>query len=87
LLIRVRLPLEAPDDCGEYVTFKVLLCPAARVTAVVNPLMLKLAPLRFACVIVREALPALLMVSVWSLDAFAATFPKFRLAGETPIAA
>jgi hypothetical protein len=51
------LPLKLPEDAGEKVTLKDVLCPGARITGALNPEMLKPVPATVPCEIVALAPP------------------------------
>ena len=74
-------PLELPEDCGSKMTLKDVLCPGVRVRGVVNPLMLKPAPVTVTCVMVKLVPPVLLSVSDWVWLVALGTLPKLTLAG------
>jgi hypothetical protein len=59
------LPLKACADCGAKITLKDAVCPGVKVRGVLNPEMLKSAPLAVACVMVRLDPPVLLNVLDW----------------------
>ena len=48
LLMIARFPLAAPADCGANVTLNVALCPAGRVSGMLNPVKPKPAPVAVA---------------------------------------
>lgn len=63
LLVSAKFPLTLPADCGLKTTLKVVLCPGAKVTGRVKPVVLKPVPVTLACVMVRLVPPVLLSVS------------------------
>jgi hypothetical protein len=82
--VAATLPLKLPEDCGAKVTLKGTLCPGVKVKGVLNPEMLKPAPVTVACVTVRLDPPVLFSVSdrVWLVPA--CTLPKPMLEGAAP---
>ena len=66
---------------GANCTLKVLDCPAARVSGNVGALMLKPAPVKLACAMVKLALPELVKVRFCTPVLPTSTLPKLTLAG------
>jgi hypothetical protein len=66
-LVRIRVPVVLPAVWGVNTTFKVVLCPAARVRGRFNPLVLNADVETVDCEIVRSLPPVLVTVSesVW----------------------
>jgi hypothetical protein len=58
-------PLKLPEDCGAKIAVIDALCPGAKVKGVLNPEMLKPAPVAPACVMVSLVPPVLLSVLDW----------------------
>ena len=63
----IRLPLLIPVEVGAYITVKVLLCPADRVSGRDSPLALKPGPLTLTCEILSAEPPVLVKVCDWVL--------------------
>lgn len=61
LLTRDRFPLTEPATVGLNTTLNVLVEPALTESGKVRPVVLKATPVKFACVMVRSALPGLLI--------------------------
>ena len=66
---------------GAKCTLKVLDCPGGRVSGKVSPLMLKPAPVKLACAMVKLALPELVKVRFCTPVLPTSTLPKLTLAG------
>jgi len=81
LEVMVTVPLKLPLEVGENVTLKLTLCPEARLTGKLKPLMLNPEPVICAAEIVRLDPPELLRVSDSVCEAPTCTLPKLRLAG------
>jgi len=63
LLVRERVPLDAPTDCGANITLKLgLLWPGAKVKGKFKPFTLNPLPVTAACVIVTLEPPELVTV-------------------------
>ena len=93
VLAMERSPLADPPALGAKVTFKVRICPAARVAGGVAPAMLKAVPETLICdsLTLAVELPELVKVSVRDLLLPTGTLPKFnaellaeRLPGDPP---
>jgi hypothetical protein len=82
LLVSARLPLALPAAGGAKSTVNVLACPAASVSGVVSPLVLKPLPVRVAWEIVRLAFPLFVILTVWELVMPTTTLPKLMLVGN-----
>src|SRR5712691_811616 len=83
LLTSERLPDTLPVAAGANCTLKVLDCPAARVSGKVSPLMLKPAPVKLPCAMVKLALPELVKVRFCTPLLPTSTLPKLTLGGVT----
>src|SRR2546426_11831699 len=83
LLTSETLPDALPVAVGANCTLKVLDCPAARVRGKVSPLMLKPAPVKLACAMVKLAPPELVRVRFCTPVLPTSTLPKLTLAGVT----
>lgn len=83
LLTKLMLPLALPPAVGANCTEKVLLWLAASVKGVDSPDMLNAEPERLALVIVSEALPLLVNVTLWVEFPPTETVPNANVAGET----
>src|SRR2546422_628890 len=68
---------------GANCTLNVLDCPAARVSGKVSPLMLKPAPVKVPCAMVKLALPELVKVRFCTPVLPTSTLPKLTLGGVT----
>jgi len=79
--VTVTLPLPLPADCGEYVTVKFALCPAAKLTGAEIPLNAKPVPLIATFEIVTVEPPVFVIVSDNGSLLPTCTVPKLRLAG------
>lgn len=79
--VMVTLPLPLPADCGEYVTVKFVLCPAARFMGAEIPLSAKPVPLIATCEIVTVEPPVFVTVSDNGSLLPTCTVPKLKLAG------
>src|SRR2546428_232245 len=82
------LTSEMPPDAlpvvvGANCTLKVLDCPGGRVSGNVSPLMLKPAPVKVPCAMVKLALPELVKVTFCTLVLPTSTLPKLTVAGVT----
>lgn len=75
-----KLPESDPALLGVNTTLAVTLCPAPRVNGVVSPV-LKPVPVTVSCVMVAEAVPLLLIVTVFVVVVFSAKEPNARLVG------
>src|SRR3989442_1365533 len=82
-LTRERVPDTLPVAVGANCTLKVLDCPAARVSGNVSPLMLKPAPVKLPCAMVKLALPELVKVRFCTPVLPTSTLPKLTLGGVT----
>src|SRR2546425_5341213 len=83
LLTSERLPDTLPVAVGANCTLKVLDCPAPRVSGNVSPLMLKPAPVKLPCAMVKLALPELVKVRFCTPVLPTSTLPKLTLGGVT----
>src|SRR5205807_633615 len=83
LLMRETLPDTLPVAVGANCTLKVLDCPAARVSGKVSPLMLKPAPVKLPCAMVKLALPELVKVTFCSSVVRRGGLQKLTLGGVT----
>src|SRR2546425_826408 len=83
LLTSEMLPDTLPVAVGANCTLKLLDCPAARVSGKVSPLMLKPAPVKLACAMVKLALPELVKVRFCTPLLPTSTLPKLTLGGAT----
>src|SRR6266852_5083250 len=83
LLTSERLPDTLPVAVGANCTLKALDCPAARVSGKVSPLMLKPAPVKLPCAMVKLALPELVKVRFCTPVLPTSTLPKLTLGGVT----
>src|SRR5437660_690097 len=83
LLMSETLPDTLPVAVGANCTLKVLDCPAARVSGRVSPLMLKPAPVKVPCAMVKLALPELVKVRFCTPVLPTSTLPKLTLGGVT----
>src|SRR2546425_7478830 len=83
LLTSETLPDALPVAVGANCTLKVLDCPAARVRGKVSPLMLKPAPVKLACAMVRLAPPELVRVRFCTPVLPTSTLPKLAMADVT----
>lgn len=81
LLVIVIVPDELPVAVGANLAEKVVFWPAARVTGVVSPLMLKPDPVMLAWEMVALAFPLFVSVIVCELLLPTATFPNAKLPG------
>src|SRR5437879_13592920 len=81
LLTSERLPDTLPVAVGANCTLKVLDCPAARVSGNVSPLMLKPAPVKLPCAMVKLAPPELVKVKFCTPVLPTSTLPKLTLGG------
>jgi len=79
LLARVILPLTAPAALGSYLTLRVAVLPAVRVTGKVTPEMLNPVPVTVALLIVSVAVPEDFNVSDFVTAVFTGTSPKATL--------
>jgi hypothetical protein len=79
-----RLPVTLPADVGAKVTWNVELCPDARISGNVSPLMRTPAPVEIACEMVVLLPPELLSVTFWLWVLPTGTLPKARAAGAAP---
>src|SRR3989442_12722300 len=79
LLTSETLPDALPVAVGANCTLKVLDCPAARVRGEVSPLMLKPAPVKLACAMVKLAPPELVRVRFCTPLLPTSTLPKLTL--------
>ena len=79
--VSVTLPLPEPVACGAKITLKVVLCPAASVVGMANPLKLNPEPLTAAWEIVRLVPPVLVTVSETDSWLPTVTLPKASLVG------
>ena len=79
--VMVTVPLKFPLAVGENFTLKLTLCPEARLTGKLKPLMLNPEPVICAAEIVRLDPPELVSVSAMVLGLPVCTLPKLRLAG------
>src|SRR5207245_10785035 len=82
------LTSEMPPDAlpvvvGANCTLKVLDCPGGRVSGNVSPLILKPAPVKLPCAMVKLALPELVKVTFCTLVLPTSTLPKLTLGGVT----
>ena len=79
LLVMTRLPVSVPVAVGANLTAKLVLCPGARVTGRLDPLILKPVPVTEACEIVALVPPVFVSVSerVWPVPV--CIFPNTRL--------
>ena len=68
---------------GAKCTLKVLDCPGGRVSGKVSPLMLKPAPVKVPCAMVKLALPELVKVRFCTPVLPTSTLPKLTLGGAT----
>src|SRR6266852_6671611 len=82
-LTREMLPDTLPVAVGANCTLNVLDCPAARVSGKVSPLMLKPAPVKVPCAMVKLALPELVKVRFCTPVLPTSTLPKLTLGGVT----
>src|SRR5437899_587262 len=73
------LPVAVGADC----TLKVLDCPGGSVSGNVGPLMLKPAPVKLPCAMVKLALPKLVKVRCFTPVLPTSTLPKLTLGGAT----
>ena len=81
LPLTATLPLADPEDLGAKVTVKLVLCPAAKVTGKVRPLIVKAALLTEAFETVTSLPPEFLSVAVFASLWPTATVPKERDVG------
>jgi hypothetical protein len=79
-----RLPVTLPADVGAKVTWNVELCPDARISGNVSPLMRTPAPVEIACEMAVLLPPELLSVTFWLWVLPTGTLPKARAAGAAP---
>ncbi len=77
----VTLPVTLPGAAGVKVTFRVAVCPGARIVPVGTPLGSKPAPEMLTFEIVTFELPEFVSVTARVLLAPVFMFPKLRLAG------
>ena len=83
-LLTSEMPPDAlPVVVGVNCTLKVLDCPAGRVSGKVSPLMLKPAPVKLPCAMVKLALPELVKVRFCTPVLPTSTLPKLTLGGVT----
>src|SRR2546427_424602 len=83
-LLTSEMPPDAlPVVVGANCTLKVLDCPGGRVSGNVSPLMLKPAPVRLPCAMVKLALPAMVKVRLCTPVLPTSTLPKLTLGGAT----
>ena len=80
-LVTVIFPETVSAAVGLNATFNVWVCPGAKVTGVVMPLMVTSFALTVTCEIVRFPVPLLVSVTLLELVVPALTLPKARLAG------
>src|SRR2546422_7453237 len=83
LLMSETLPDTLPVAVGANCTLNVLDCPAGRVTGNVSPLMLKPAPVKVPCAMVRLALQTFVNETRCNLVLRTITLPKLTLGGVT----
>ena len=83
LLTSETLPDTLPVAVGANCTLKVLDCPAPRVSGNVSPLMLKPAPVKLPCAMVKLAPPELVKVKFCTPVLPTSTLPKLTLGGVT----
>ena len=82
MLVRERVPLAAPADCGANTTLKLgLLWPEAKVKGRLKPFTVNPLPVTAACVMVTLEPPELLRVSAMLRLFPVCTLPKLRLDG------
>src|SRR2546427_7794470 len=74
--------LSLHDALPIYCTLKVLDCPAARVSGNVSPLMLKPAPVKLPCAMVKLAPPELVKVRFCTPVLPTSTLPKLTLSDK-----
>lgn len=82
LLVTVSVPVALPDVAGVNVVLQEAVCPAAKVTGRLRPLMLKPAPLVVAAVSVTLAVPVFVIVTFCVAVLPRLTFPKLMLVGD-----
>jgi len=83
-LLTSEMPPDAlPVVVGANCTLKVLDCPGGRVSGNVSPLILKPAPVKLPCAMVKLALPELVKVTFCTLVLPTSTLPKLTVAGVT----
>lgn len=80
LLEREKLPESAPEVVGLKTMVAVTLCPAPRVNGVVNPV-LNPTPVTESCVMLADALPVFVILTVCDVVVLRAALPNARLAG------
>ena len=78
-------PFTAPADPGANTALNVVVLPALTVAGTLIPVMLNPAPVTFACVIVRAAVPPFVKVIVCELLLPVTTLPKLALVGLADI--
>src|SRR5437870_9788606 len=83
LLTSETLPDTLPVAVGANCTLKVLDCPGGSVSGNVGPLMLKPAPVKLPCAMVKLALPELVKVRFCTPVLPTSTLPKLTLEGAT----
>jgi hypothetical protein len=81
LLVTATLPVTLPVAAGAKLTFKVAVCPGARVVPADTPLALKPAPETLMFEIATLELPEFWSVTGRVLLALVFTFPKLKLVG------